>query len=196
MATKTDTRKPRAPRTTGLKLDLGCGQRTVEGFQGVDISPGEGVDYVVDLFQYPWPFKDRSVREVVSSHLIEHIPHYRPEYNGVDGFWMFFNELYRICQKGAKVTLHCPYAKADRGFWDPSHTRYIHEVNFYYLNPLWLQEQGLNHYPITANFEIITIDGMGVPDDIMNRNQEMQNQARMYYWNAVTDLQVQLKAIK
>jgi len=183
-------------RTTGLKLDLGCGDRVTPGFQGVDIMDREGVDYVVDLFQYPWPFKDRSVREVVSSHLIEHIPHYRPEYQGVDGFWMFFNELHRICAKNAKVTLHCPYAKGDRAFWDPSHTRYIHEVNFYYLNPQWLQEQLLTHYPITANFEVVTIDGVGVPDDISNRNSEMQAQARSYYWNVVTDLSITLKAIK
>lgn len=177
-----------------LKLDLGAGNRTTEGFKSVDLV-GEP-DYKVDLFSYPWPFKDRSVREVVSNHLIEHIPHYRPEYEGVDGFWMFFNELHRICTKNAKVVLTCPYGKADRGFWDPSHTRYIHEVNFYYLSPAWLEEQGLQHYPITANFEVVTIDGMGVPDDIINRNMEMQQQARSYYWNAVTDLQIQLKAIK
>lgn len=189
---KPGTRRPR----TGLKLDLGCGQRPTEGFQGVDLMPGEGVDYVVDLFQYPWPFEDRSVREVVSNHLIEHIPHYRPEYGGVDGFWMFFNELYRICRKGAKLTFTTPYCKADRGFWDPSHTRYIHEVNFYYLNPVWLEAQGLHHYPITANFEVVTIDGQGVPDDIMNRNAELQAQARTYYWNVVTDLTIHLKCIK
>lgn len=177
-----------------LRLDLGAGNRPTPGFKAVDIT-GEP-DYLVDLFQYPWPFKDRSVTEVVSNHLIEHIPHYRPEYEGVDGFWMFFNELHRIMRKGGKVTLTCPYAKGDRAFWDPSHTRYIHEVNFYYLNPQWLLEQGLQHYPITANFEVVTIDGMGVPDDIINRNMEMQQQARSYYWNAVTDLQIQLKAVK
>ena len=188
--------KKRAPRNTGLKLDLGCGQRVTEGFKGVDIVEGADVEYVVDLFQYPWPFEDKSVREVVSNHLVEHIPHYRPEYEGVDGFWMFFNELYRICRKGAKITISCPYAKGDRGFWDPSHTRYIHEMNFYYLNPEWLAANGLDHYPISANFEIVTIDGQGVPDEIMNRNAEMQAQARSWYWNVVTDLTVHLKCIR
>jgi hypothetical protein len=178
----------------GLKLDLGAGNRPTPGFKGVDIAGDP--DYLVDLFQPPWPFKDRSVREVVANHFIEHIPHYRPEWEGVDGFWVFFNELYRVCAKNAKVTLTCPYAKADRGFWDPSHTRYIHEMNFYYLNPEWLEMQGLQHYPISCHFEVITIDGQGVPDDIMNRNAEMQQQARSYYWNAVTDLTIQLKAIK
>lgn len=188
--------KQKAPPKTGLKLDLGCGLRPTPGFRGVDVAEGDGVDYQVDLFQYPWPFADRSVREVVSNHLIEHIPHYRPEYNGVDGFWMFFNELHRICQKNATVRLTCPYAKADRGFWDPSHTRYIHEVNFYYLSPLWLEQQGLTQYPVNCHFEVVTINGVGVPDDIQNRNMEMQAQARSYYWNAITDLEVILKAVK
>ena len=113
-----EKKAPARKRTTKLKLDLGCGLRPTPGYAGVDISPGEGVEYVVDLFQYPWPFADRSVAEVVSNHFIEHLPHYRPEYNGIDGFWMFFNELHRICQKNAKLTFTCPYAKADRGFWD------------------------------------------------------------------------------
>lgn len=178
----------------GLKLDLGAGNNPTPGFKSVDLV-GEP-DYLVDLFQYPWPFKDRSVSEVVSNHLIEHIPHYRPEYEGVDGFWMFFNELHRIMRKNGKVTVTCPYAKSDRRDWDPSHTRGIHEMNFYYFDPKWLEANRLQHYPITAHFEVITIDGVGVPDEILNRNPEMQAQARSYYWNAIADLSVQLKAIK
>lgn len=179
---------------TTLKLDLGAGNNPTPGFKAVDIA-GEP-DFLVDLFQYPWPFKDRSVAEVVSNHVIEHIPHYRPEYNGVDGFWMFFNELHRIMRKNGKVTLTCPYVKGDRAFWDPSHTRYIHEINFNYFDPSWLEMNGLQHYPITAHFEVINIEGQGVPDDIMNRNAELQAQARSYYWNVLTDLTIHLKAIK
>ena len=44
--------------------------------------------------------------------------------------------------------------------------------------------------------ERVTIDGQGVPDDITNRNAEMQAQARSYYWNVVTDLTITLKAVK
>ncbi len=178
----------------GLRLDLGGGLNPTPGFKSVDIA-GEP-DYKVDLFQYPWPFKDRSVREVTCSHFLEHIPHYRPEYNGVDGFWMFFNELHRICQKNATARFVCPYAKSDRRDWDPSHTRGIHEMNFYYLSPAWLEANGLQHYPVTANFEIVMIDGTGVPDDILARNDELQAQARSRYWNVIADLVVQLKAIK
>ena len=176
-----------------LKLDLGAGNRPTEGFKSVDIT-GEP-DYLVDLFQFPWPFKDRSVREVVSNHLIEHIPHYRPEYNGVDGFWMFFNELHRICTKNAKVTLTCPYFKNDRAFYDPSHTRYIHWMNFHYFSDEWLTINGLLHYPITARFEVITIDTQ-ISDEQMSYNAERQEKERNDHWNALGDLTIQLKAVK
>lgn len=179
---------------SGLKLDLGAGNRPTPGFKSVDLV-GEP-DFQVDLFQYPWPWKDRSVSEVVSNHLIEHIPHYRPEYNGVDGFWMFFNELHRVMRKNGKVTLQFPYGRTDRALWDPSHTRYIHEVSFNYLNPAWLEQQGLQHYPITANFEIVNMSLLGVPEVIMNRTQEMQDQARMFYWNFCEDMHVILEAKK
>ena len=177
-----------------LKLDLGAGNRPTPGFKAVDIT-GEP-DFLVDLFQYPWPFKDRSVTEVVSNHLIEHIPHYRPEYGGVDGFWMFFNEVWRICRKNAKIKLTCPYFKHDRAFYDPSHTRYIHEMNFSYFNQEWLDANGLSHYPIIARFEDMGMSGTNVPEDIQNRNAEMQQQARSYYWNVVSDLIINLKVIK
>ena len=35
-----------------------------------------------------------------------------------------------------------------------------------------------------------------MPDSILNRNDEMQAEARSYYWNIVTDLIVHLKAVK
>ena len=176
-----------------LKLDLGAGSRPTEGFKSVDVVGDP--DYLVDLFQYPWPFKDRSVREACAHHFIEHIPHYRPEYNGVDGFWMFFNELHRVCTKNAKVTLTCPYFKNDRAFYDPSHTRYIHWMNFHYFDPQWMAAQQLEHYPITAHFQVVNIAG-AVPDSLMNRTQEYQDQARDQYWNAMGDLEIILKAIK
>jgi hypothetical protein len=43
------------------------------------------------------------------------------------------------------------------------------------------------------DFEVVTINGLGIPDDIMSRNMEQQAFARSRYWNVVADLQVILK---
>ena len=37
-----------------MKLDIACGNNKQKGFKGVDIVPGDGVDFVWDLEQYPW----------------------------------------------------------------------------------------------------------------------------------------------
>ncbi|MBP7119294.1 hypothetical protein KBA63_04375, partial [Candidatus Woesebacteria bacterium] len=53
-----------------FRLDIACGQNKTPGFFGVDIAPGEGVDVVWDLEQFPWPFPDNSVDEAVCNHYI------------------------------------------------------------------------------------------------------------------------------
>lgn len=191
--------KKRAPKkrlVPSLRLDLGCGQNRQEGFLGVDRWKGPGVDIVTDLFQAPWPWPDNSVEETFSSHLVEHIPHYRPEYGGVDGWWVFFNELYRVCKPAAKTVFLHPYAKSDRAFWDPTHTRYIHETTWYYLSRQWRELQRLDHYDATCDFEVVVIQGNGVADSVATRNHEAQQFARDHYWNTIPDLIVELRAVK
>lgn len=56
-----------------LKLNLGCGRETKEGYINVDMFNHEGVDLVWDLNVLPLPFKDNSVDEVFCSHILEHL---------------------------------------------------------------------------------------------------------------------------
>lgn len=74
-----------------MKLDLGCGQKPIEGYVGVDLPVDELVpssstgpfqpsidsDGIVrfDLSSgIPWPFRDESIDGLCSSHMIEHLP--------------------------------------------------------------------------------------------------------------------------
>lgn len=179
-----------------LRLDLGAGQNCAPGFAGVDIKPGAGVKYVADLFQAPWPFKTGSVAETVSNHVVEHIPHYRPEYAGVDGWWVFFNELHRVCADGAKCVFTHPYAKHQRAFWDPTHTRYLHEVTWSYLDKGWREAQRLDHYDATCDFEVVVINGIGLAQELTARNAEYQQFARQHWWDQIPDLAVELRVRK
>ena len=191
--TKTDTAngktdmKIHAPR----RLDIACGQNKQSGFKGIDLA-GDA-DIIHDLNEYPWPIKTSSVHEAHCSHYAEHIPHWRPGWDK-DGWWLFWDEVHRIMRKDAVIEVIHPYVKHERAFWDPTHVRFIHEVTWYYLSKDWRVAQGLDHYGGSCDFEVITVDGVGIADDQMTRNLEQQGFARNHYWNVIPDLRILLKA--
>lgn len=175
-----------------MKLDLGCGVSPQEGFKGVDFHTD--ADYQVNLFEFPWPFKKSSVTEVFCSHFVEHIPHG----DGPHDLWyLFWNEVHRICKKNAKVTVIHPYGKNNRAFQDPTHRRFLVEESWQYLTREWLDVNKIGHYTgFTGDFEIVTIAGTGMDTNIAMRNAEYQTQARQWYWNVIPDLVVELKVKK
>lgn len=175
------------------KLDIACGQNKQAGFKGIDIA-GDA-DIIHDLNETPWPIKSGCVEQVFCSHYVEHIPHWRPGWEA-DGWFRFFDELYRVMKPDATGEFIHPYTMSVRAFWDPTHTRYIHEMSWYYLNLEWRQQNHLDHYPVSCNFEIVTINGLGLQDDYLSRNLEHQTFQRNHYWNVVADLGVIIKAIK
>lgn len=179
-------RAQHAPR----KLSIACGQNKPPGFKGIDLAGN--ADIVWDLFNFPWPIKTSSVQEVECSHFVEHIPH-GTDYT-TDLWWLFFDEMHRIMKKGATASIVHPYSRNDRAFWDPTHRRFIHETSWYYLDKDWRKANGLDHYPVSCDFEVVVINGMGIADDIATRNDQQQAYARSHYFNVIADLQVILKA--
>lgn len=191
-----------APR----KLDIACGQRKgldpfgvqQKGFTGIDLGGGGEIEH--DLFDYPWPIKTGSVKEAQCHHFVEHIPHEAPRRITddweFDGWFMFFAEVHRILADGATISLLHPYSRSDRAFWDPTHTRYIHEAAYLYLNRKWRTENKLEHYMPDVDFEIISVDGMLLPEEVMMRPEEYQTHARTFWFNVVNDLRVVLKVVK
>ncbi len=193
MVTAAKARKPRVPKTATLKLDLGAGQHTAEGFEGVDLYPGPHVKHVVDLWKPRWPFRANSVSEIYSAHLVEHIPHGD---GPVDGWYVFWNEVYRICKPDAKVTVVHPYGKNNRAFQDPTHRRYIVEETWSYLSQDWLKACGIEHYTgFKGNFQQVVISG-AMADDVRSRHHETQTVMRDRNWNIISDLTVELKVMK
>lgn len=202
------TNKPTAKKTTSkpeqpsepLKLSLACGDRKPEGFKGVDIAKTESADFVQDLLKFPWKqFKDNSVDEIECSHFVEHIPH-GDGYH--DPFFQFFDEIYRILKpaefdpanpniptKGF-ANIVAPYYSSMRAWQDPTHNRAISEASFLYLNKQWREENKLDHYPVSCDFDFTY--GYILSPQWQSRNQEAQTFAITNYINAVSDIQVML----
>lgn len=169
-----------------MKLDIACGQNKQKGFKGIDIAPGEGVDYVWDLEKFPWePIKSDSIEEVYVSHYAEH----------TKDLIKFMNEVYRICMDGAKVTILGPYYTSIRAWQDPTHTRALSEATWMYYNQDWLKANKLDHYPITCNYNVEKmIVFFNPPWD--KKSEEARQFAQQHYFNVVSDILVELKVVK
>ncbi len=176
---------PKSVEPQIVRVNLACGQTKQEGWIGVDIAKCPGVDVVHDLNKFPWPFKSDSVDEVLVSHYVEHIPLDTPK---GDGLILFMNELHRILKPGGKATILAPYYSSMRCWQDPTHRRAISEATFLYFNQGWREQNKLDHYPITANFDYAY--GYVMSPEWSGRNDELRTFAVRNYVNSVNDIQV------
>lgn len=81
------------------KLHIGCGYEILPGYINTDNIPLPGVDQLLDLDQFPYPFEDNTFDEVFSAHVLEH----------VSDLGKTMEELTRICKPGAAIKVIVPY---------------------------------------------------------------------------------------
>lgn len=164
-----------------LKLDLGAGESKKEGFLSVDLYAK--ADFKVDLMKVPWPWRDESVEEVFSSHFFEHVP-------GPQRI-PFMDELWRILVIGGKATIITPYFSSRRAVQDPTHAwPPLCEQSYLYFNKGWREQNKLQHYLGTADFDF-TFAYLCDPETA-GRNVESQQFWVKHYVESVSDLQVTL----
>jgi hypothetical protein len=151
----------------------------------VDLHAASGVDQVVDLCAFPWPWADGSVAEVHSSHFVEHIP------GRLRGRW--FDELYRVLAVGARATLITPYHASMRAAQDFTHEwPPICEASYLYFNRSWREMNRLTHgaYDLACDFDFTY--GYQVNGLWAGRNEEARAFALQHYLHVVDDLHVVL----
>lgn len=165
---------------TALKLDLACGQRKREGFTGVDKIKVDGVDVVWDLEKFPYPFEADSVDEINCAHYIEH----------TSDLIAFMQEIYRILKVGGQCTIVAPYYSSMRAWQDPTHRRAISEATFLYFNKAWREQNKLDHYGITADFDFTY--GYVLTPEFANRSEDTRTWAVLHYINVVADIHIVL----
>ncbi len=135
-----------------MKLNMGCGNRGIDGYVNVDKYPNSGADMVVDLEKTPWPWETGSVGEVRFIHSLEHMGQDTSTYLGI------LRETYRICADGASVTIHVPHPKHDNFTGDPTHVRAITAQQFLLfdrqLNDHWKATQSSAATPLAHYLDI------------------------------------------
>lgn len=102
-----------------MKLNLGAGNKKIDGFLNVDKYKSASTDVVFDLETTPWPWETSSVEAVQLIHALEHMG------RDTDTYLNIIKELYRICSDGAVVTIHVPHPRHDNFLGDPTHVRGI-----------------------------------------------------------------------
>jgi len=192
--------------TRPVRIDLACGQTPLEGFEGVDLLAPAARK--IDLFKFPWPMADNSVDELHCSHFVEHIPAREVEardlvdpnpqtidrWVGVDMFFAFFDECYRILKPGGKFRVVCPALRSNRAFQDPTHRRFIAAETFAYLSREWRQGSMLDHYRVRCDFGGVC--NHTLPGELSLLSPEAQAQRFHERWNQIVDWIADLVAIK
>jgi SAM-dependent methyltransferase len=168
-----------------VRLDFGCGQHKREGFEGVDQSDFPGVDHVLDLTVFPYPWADESVDEAHCSHFLEHLP----SLTRVG----FVNELYRILKPGASCAIVVPHWASGRAYGDPTHQwPPVCEMWFFYLNQAW-RDSNAPHTDVARLAGGFACDfdfqcGYAVHPQLTVRAQEFQQFAMTFYKEAAQDI--------
>jgi len=174
-----------------LHVDLACGQEKKEGFRGLDQMKLEGVDYVHNLMEFPWPFEDNSVYEFNCEHYVEHIP--IQLLDGTYGLHRFMEEVYRCLMDKGTIRIVAPYYMSQEAYQDPTHCRFITDRTFVYYNQS-IVEGKLDHYMPKCNFEIVS--KTKVIDPAFEAKGEVARRwAIDHYWNVVREVQYILRKV-
>jgi ubiquinone/menaquinone biosynthesis C-methylase UbiE len=103
----------------GLKLHIGCGRTSLEGFVNIDIIPG--CDVTLNLNTDRLPFEDNSVDCIFSYHALEHI----------DNYLFALGEMWRVLKHGGIFFAETPYVTlSEYNLVNPFHVRHFNEFSF------------------------------------------------------------------
>jgi SAM-dependent methyltransferase len=114
-----------------LKLNIGCGNKRFEDYQGVDKYKCDAADYICDLENEKLPFKDNTITAIILDNVIEHfydIP-------------KVINELVRVSKKGTIIKIITPHFSSLSSWIDPTHVHHLSYFSFAHF-----EKDSVSHY--------------------------------------------------
>ncbi len=114
-----------------MKLNIGCGNKKVDGYIGIDKFHCDAADYICDIENEKLPFEENSITEIILDNVIEHfydIP-------------KVINELIRVSQKGANIKIITPHFSSLSSWIDPTH---IHHLSYFSFDHY--EKKSATHY--------------------------------------------------
>lgn len=105
------------------KINLGCGEKYLEGYRNCDVLPHVRADQHFDLEEFPWPLDDHSADEVLMDNVLEHL----------EDVPRVMAEVYRVLRPGGLAHIWVPYGKSDWALQDPTHRHFFTETSMAYF---------------------------------------------------------------
>lgn len=102
-----------------IRINLGCGNKSPEGFIGVDRTPCLAANLLCDIAR-PLPFRDNSVDEFCLDNIIEHI---------LD-IPALMAEIIRVSRDAARITIITPHFTSLSSWKDPTHLHHLSYFSF------------------------------------------------------------------
>ena len=167
------------------KISLGGGPIKKDGFLNIDILPLPEVDIVTDL-NNGIPLTANSVNEVSALSILEHLT----------DTCFIMEEIYRVCENNAKLTITVPYFKSTAAVKDPTHKRLFSDRTFEYFDRSFIDGGLLPNYNLKCNFKIEKItykyyDSKGVRALLFNNRL-----FKRFFWDIIKTFTIELRAIK
>lgn len=185
---------------TILKLNMGSGQDPLPGYVNVDRNGTP--DVLWDLEQFPWPWDNNSVSEIIFNHVLEHLGERNEIYLGI------FKEIYRICRDGTQIRIAVPHPRHDNFIDDPTHVRAITPNSLGLFSKTYNQEFKENKaansplaFYLDVDFELVKVT-FNLEEPWLSRyrsgeiSDEELRQTMKQYNNVAREIIMELKVIK
>lgn len=185
-----------------MRLNLGCGNRKMDGWLNVDKEAAAGPDQVVDLEALPWPWDSDSADAVTMRHVLEHLGARTETYLGI------IQELYRVCRHDAELTITVPHPRHDQFLHDPTHVRVVTPLGlemFSRKRCLEWQKAGSANTPLALYLGVdFALQSVNMTPDRAWRerlkrgeiNQHDLAQAERLYNNVIMETTIVMRAVK
>ena len=106
-----------------LKIDLGNGGKSRQGFYGIDCLELKNVDIVADLNEALDLLPDNCVEHLISNHCLEHI----------ENLMLLMKEIHRIVKPEGVIEIVVPHFSSPYFYSDPTHVRFFGLYTMYYF---------------------------------------------------------------
>ena len=121
-----------------LRVNLGCGNKRLDGYIGVDRFPCQGAAVLCDVSR-SLPFRDNSVDEFHLDNLIEHL----------SDIPALMAEIVRTARGGAKITIITPHFTSLSSWKDPTH---LHHLSYFSFDHF--EKMSVRHY-VGSGFKVV-----------------------------------------